>query len=954
MPMLLELIHNLAVLLVLSILYALVSRYFPHKRLAGKIVNGLLFGLVAIVGMSIPYTFATGIVFDGRSVIISIAALMGGPVTAAISAGIAIIYGVWMGGAGALTGSLVIASSAIVGLLFHHLHGSNRCRMNVWSITLMGFIVHVLMLLLVFTLPAGIGISVIIKMAPVMLVLFTFATTLLGLLLLDQQRLSENLGHLIESRIRYKTLFDNQPTIIWEEDFSSVKMRIDQLRNGGVDDFMEYFNNHPDEVRELAGLIRVKEVNSTTIEKMEAGSMDELLRNIFSVFDFEESFETFKETIIAIAGGKLHFESEVHARTLKGRRMDLYLRLVVPPNHKDDLKQVLLTFLDITELKYSFSRLHQSEEKYRHLFNNAEVGMFRTRLDGSEILEFNKKFLEILDYTDEEVRGMPSVNMWATSHDRDRMVKLLKKKEQVTSFECDLLNKRGGVVHCITSLRLYPENGILEGSIMDITKRKEAEEALRESEELFRKVFEEGPLGMLMSTGIEERFHSANAACCRMLGYTKKQLTNLSLMEITHPDDRADLVKANRRRLEGKVPYYRSEKRYLKKSGEIIWGLVTVVVIRSSRGNVVHLLMMIANITDYRQALDKLHENEEKLKLNEYNLKERAKELNGLCSMGLLAEKTENLEELYTEFVNIIVPQSMQFPERAYVLLEIGDRKYSNIENFRPPKSGKYLVAPLVTFGKQTGKLTVGYTDDLPFSDFFEQQVLGSFADRISKIIEGKELQESLATVNRRLEEIREQERSVLARELHDQLGQALTALQFDISWLLRKTAGGSEEIAKLQEMAELTYATIKDVQRLSSELRPAILDDIGLGAAMEWYINEFGKRTGIECHIKMDDVQFPDKKRHLVFYRILQEALTNVARHASAGKVSVNLFQSDDFVILEVHDDGTGFEVEKIDPSKSLGLLGMQERLKPYNGNMDISSTLNRGTKLSVTIPLR
>ncbi len=952
--MLLELIHNLAVLLVLSILYALVSRYFPHNRFAGKIVRGVLFGLVAIVGMSIPYTFTEGIVFDGRTVIISVAALMAGPVTAAISAGIAIIYGVWMGGAWVLTGSLVIVSSAIAGLVFHHLHGSNRWRMNVWSITLMGFIVHLLMLLLMFTLPAGIGMSVIIKMAPPVLVLFTLTTTLLGLLLLDQQKLSENLGHLIESRIRYKTLFDNQPTIIWEADFSSVKMCIDQLRNEGVDDFREYFNNHPDEVRELAGLIKVKEVNSTTIEKMEAGSMDELLRNLSSVFDHEKSPETFKEMITTIAGGKLHFECEVHARTLKGRRMDLYLRLVVPPNHKDDLKQVLLTFLDITELKYSFSRLHQSEENYRHLFNNAEVGMFKTRLDGSEILEFNKKFLEILDYTGEEVRSVPSVNIWAKAHDRERVTGLLKKKEQVTNFECDLLNKRGEVVHCITSLRLFPEKGLLEGSIMDVTKRKQAEEALRESEELFRKVFEEGPLGMLMSTGIEERFRRANVACCRMLGYTEKQLTNLSFMDITHPDDRADLVKANRRLLEGQVPYYRSEKRYLKKSGEIMWGLVTVVVIRSSRGNVVHLLMMIANITEYRQALDKLRENEEKLKLSEYDLRERIKELNGLCSLGLLAEKSDNPEELCKEFVNIIVPQSMQFPEKAYVSLEIGDRKYTNIENFRPPKSGKHLAAPLVTFGKRTGKLTVGYTDDLPFSDFFEQQLLGSFADRISKIIEGKELQESLATVNQRLEEIREQERSVFARELHDQLGQALTALQFDIGWLLRRTAGGSEEIAKLQEMAELTEGTIKDVQRLSSELRPAILDEIGLGAAMEWYIDEFGRRTGIKCHIKMDDVQFPDEKRNLVLFRILQEALTNVARHANAGKVNVNLFQSDDSMILEVHDDGTGFEVEKTYPYKSLGLLGMQERLKPYNGSMHISSTLNRGTKLSAAIPLR
>jgi PAS domain S-box-containing protein len=137
--------------------------------------------------------------------------------------------------------------------------------------------------------------------------------------------------------------------------------------------------------------------------------------------------------------------------------------------------------------------LQESEEKFRNLFNNAEVGMFRTRLDGSKILEFNKKYLKILNYTREEVIGKPSVNMWANKNERAKMVQMLKADGHVTDFDCDLLNKRGEVIKCVTSLRLNRDTGILEGSIQDITERKRVEAALRDSEETMRYIVKHDP-----------------------------------------------------------------------------------------------------------------------------------------------------------------------------------------------------------------------------------------------------------------------------------------------------------------------------------------------------------------------------------------------------------------------------------------------------------------------------
>jgi len=161
--------------------------------------------------------------------------------------------------------------------------------------------------------------------------------------------------------------------------------------------------------------------------------------------------------------------------------------LLMGKGKPDPSKEILENFIHLAASSLRRKKVEEAlkvnEEKYRNLFNNSEIGMFRTRLEGSEVLEFNEKFLKILNYTREEVKGSPSINTWVNRHEREKMVKLLKTEGHVTDFECELLTKQGEVINCITSLRLYPDSGILEGSIQDITQHKHYELELIKAKE---------------------------------------------------------------------------------------------------------------------------------------------------------------------------------------------------------------------------------------------------------------------------------------------------------------------------------------------------------------------------------------------------------------------------------------------------------------------------------------
>jgi PAS domain S-box-containing protein len=213
---------------------------------------------------------------------------------------------------------------------------------------------------------------------------------------------------------------------------------------------------------------------------------------------------------------------------------------------------------------------------------------------------------------------------------------------------------------------------------------------------------------------------------------------------------------------------------------------------------------------------------------------------------------------------------------------------------------------------------------------------------------------DQLRALTARVQDAREEERRRVAREIHDELGQALTAIKIDLSSLVHEFPPDAQQVKRIESISNVVDQTIKSVRRISTELRPGILDDVGLIAAVEWAAGEFEARTGTRCRLELpDDDSAIDSDRGTAIFRILQETLTNVARHANAACVHVRLLKECGSVVLEVHDDGRGATEEQLSASGSLGIRGMRERALLLEGELTIRGIPGQGTTVLVRIPL-
>jgi PAS domain S-box-containing protein len=375
-----------------------------------------------------------------------------------------------------------------------------------------------------------------------------------------------------------------------------------------------------------------------------------------------------------------------------------------------------------------------------------------------------------------------------------------------------------------------------------------------------------------------------------------------------------------------------------------------------------------------------LFNQKQTIKENALLLKKTADEL--IHTNSALLEREENLlqEQLFTKALLNSIPGIFylySYPEMKMVTWNKNhetifgyDAKELNgvsIEAFHLPENRQSVLdqeeiflkgdqlsieAPLVT---KDGRLIPFLLTGAKFESNGKKYLMGVGTDITDRKRTEMELQlsyEKLQQLSQYTEKARESERKMIARELHDELGQALTSVKIDLS-IIKQHISDDKVNLRIDKMSDLVSETIETIQRITSQLRPEIIDDLGLNAAIKWYTKEFAERNGIEIFLDMDSEIAISPDDSLALFRIMQESLTNVARHSKANHVVIKLIHENGIVNFRISDNGIGISDNEINAKKSFGIIGIKERASSLTGTCEIYSENGHGTIINLIFPL-
>jgi PAS domain S-box-containing protein len=684
--------------------------------------------------------------------------------------------------------------------------------------------------------------------------------------------------------------------------------------------------------------------------------------------------------------------------TLRARLAELEDRVAERPSANGGR----LSESGIAERKRIREALTVSEIRYRRLFEMAKDGILILDADTGQITDANPFLQELLGYSHAELLGK---RLWEIGPFRDIAAsqvafRKLQSKKYIRYDNLPLETKGHQHRHVEFVSNVYNVNGtkVIQCNIRDITLRRHAEVGLENANKKLEGLLNALPLGVAFSD---------DPACERIIGNP----TFLSQFEANSGDNlSASAPESNalghkvRHFREGKVvsvselPMQRAlaERRNIGPkefeielpSGRRWIAEVSATPIRNQQRKVVGIVAVTNDITQRKRLQDALKISEVRYR----RVFETAKD--GILILeadtGRITDANPFLQEL------LGYSHAELLGKRLWEIGPFRDIKASRgaFRRLQRKEYIRYDNLPLETKGRQrryvefvsnvyqengTKVIQCNIRDITPRHN--EEEALANASKELERRVdertaelltanrlmkkmldEGKRAEERISksrerlrNLSGRLQSLLEEERTRISREIHDELGQALTAMKMDLSLIRRRlvSEGLAEQSAKIHEIELSAAGIIRTVRKIATDLRPGILDELGVVAAIKWMAKNFQNRSGISCKVAVRGV---DKVSDPVFatsiFRIVQEATTNVMRHAAASKVDVSLEKKDGTLLLEVRDNGIGIKEERIFDSKSLGLTGIRERVLLLGGEATISGKPGEGTVVSVTLP--
>jgi PAS domain S-box-containing protein len=461
-------------------------------------------------------------------------------------------------------------------------------------------------------------------------------------------------------------------------------------------------------------------------------------------------------------------------------------------------------------------------------------------------------------------------------------------------------------------------------------------EGLRTSELSYRIIFEQAADAFMVADQ-HGYLLEVNHSFCKMMGYSAQELIGSSIASLldqehlrTHPL-RLDLLSV------GHAVF--SERQMKRKDGTVFQTEDYMQMLGDGR-----IVSIFRNISARKQTENALRRSEDAVRLT----------INTIPTMAWTVQPDGTIDFVNQRWIDYAGEGSFQnprgiiHPEDLSSVMEVWYRHRDSGDYFEGEMRLKRVDGHYRWFLVRTSPLRDGFGNVVKWYGI-------SIDIEDSKRAEDtlKKSYEEIRRLTRHLQNIREEERTHIAREIHDELGGQLTVLKMDVSWLMKRFADENKAIKqRLKNLIDILNSMLKSVRRISLELRPGVLDNIGLVTTIEWHLKEFEKRSGIKTSfIKSTEVEISNVIKNGVF-RIFQESLTNVARHSQAKHVQVELYKKNDGLFLSIVDDGKGFDQEKASRKKTLGILGMKERTAMMGGRYEVSSKPGHGTTVTVVLP--
>ncbi|MDI6782881.1 MAG: PAS domain S-box protein [bacterium] len=597
--------------------------------------------------------------------------------------------------------------------------------------------------------------------------------------------------------------------------------------------------------------------------------------------------------------------------------------------------------------------LRESEEKYRLLIENINDGIVISQND--IFIFFNPRFAELLGYKPEELFMKDYREVYTPKSIETllhRQEKRNRREPMPNRYETVFQKKDGTTIDLEANVTIIDYYGAPAtfAVLRDITERKQTVEVLRKSEAQYRTVVETSP-DIIYTISAEDRTITLlNPAFEKATGWSCAEWLGKSFITLIHPNDVSLAIATFQQVLRGETPTT-YELRIRAKSGEYLIGEFTSIP-QIEHGQVIGELGIVRDITDNKRAEEELRESEARYRM----LVETSPDailvidLNGNILMVNHQTMALTGYEYATEIIgqNIlgwIVPQDQpRIVENLLKTIQTGFIK--KFDCMACKKDGTLfsleLNASLIIDTQGTPKAFIA--------------VLRDITDRKQAEEKLKNSQQELRSLAVYLQSVREDERTRISREIHDELGQILTVLKMDVSWLGKRFSKEQKLLLeKTKDMEQLIDRTIKTVKRISAELRPGLLDDLGLPATLEWQADEFHRHTRIPCKVtsKPADIMI-NREQATGLFRIFQETLTNITRHAHATRVTVSLIKKRRMLTLTVKDNGKGITNKQINAVKSLGLIGIRERALSLGGKAEIKGIRGKGTTVIISIHIK